>query len=373
MKRNLQKILLFTVFLFAFNPNSNAAWVTVNGSATWLGYMNVFDNAGNYQWGSGWGLSDLKSTINTSANTVTLQPNFNVYNATDAYWVNTSTGIGIKNMEANTFVENNSYAGQTLVFQGNVVSNTLATGYTAIAFIKGLNPNTGYSLDIYQSAPLVAGTPFNLIAASIPSGLIVQYGFMVYGLNANPADESALGSVVVSGLTAPLNITNNSLLAHLEQNAVKLNWETSNDESIENFLIEKSIDGKNFSQIGAVNSKKVATSANYQFLDKANFISNVNYYRLKQMNSNGSFAYSQITSVKFNTFKNFIAPNPANNSITIYNNQNVSSATICNAFGMDVKEVALSAKSITLDISALPIGMYFVKYNNGTSQQFVKQ
>ena len=101
------------------------------------------------------------------------------------------------------------------------------------------HPSKTHFEDIYQSAPLVAGTPFNLIAASIPSGLIVQYGFMVYGLNANPADESALGSVVVSGLTAPLNITNNSLLAHLEQNAVKLNWETSNDESIENFLIEK--------------------------------------------------------------------------------------------------------------------------------------
>ena len=35
-------------------------------------------------------------------------------------------------------------------------------------------------------------------AAELATGLIVQYGFEVFGANANPANETALGSVVVT-------------------------------------------------------------------------------------------------------------------------------------------------------------------------------
>ena len=87
-----------------------------------------------------------------------------------------------------------------LTFTGNVTSNTLNSAYTAVAFIKGLNPATGYSTDVFVSAPLVAGQPFSITTdTAIPAGLVVQYGFTIKGLNANPAQEAALGNVVVAG------------------------------------------------------------------------------------------------------------------------------------------------------------------------------
>ena len=39
------------------------------------GFANVFDTSGGYQFGSGWGVGDLKATVN--GNEVILQPNFN--------------------------------------------------------------------------------------------------------------------------------------------------------------------------------------------------------------------------------------------------------------------------------------------------------
>jgi len=174
-------------------PPSNI--VEVDANANWLGYMNVFDTSNNYMFGSAWALEDVKTLLDTGANTVTLYPNYNTYNASDAYWANGA--IGNKIMEANSFVENPALAGQSLTFRGFVSSNTLNNEYQSVAFIKGLNPNTGYSMDIYQTAALVQGQNFEVHADNIPAGLIVQYGFLVKGLNANPAQMSALGNVVV--------------------------------------------------------------------------------------------------------------------------------------------------------------------------------
>ena len=191
-------IVLFCTFAGIQNATAQNT-VSVNGADLWTGYANVFLLDGtSYEFGSLWGLADLKSVVNAGANTVTLYPNYNTYNAADPYWSNGA--IGNKIFEGNTFVENNTFAGQVLTFTGNVTSNTLNSAYTAVAFIKGLNPATGYSIDVFVSAPLVAGQPFSITTdTAIPAGLVVQYGFTIKGLNANPAQEAALGNVVVAG------------------------------------------------------------------------------------------------------------------------------------------------------------------------------
>lgn len=99
--------------------------------------MNVFDLSGNYQFGSGWGVADLKSIIDSTANTLTLQPNFNTYadNPEDPYWQNGA--VGAKLMEASTFVEPGStFNGVNLAFSGSGSSNSLDNSlYTAKYFI----------------------------------------------------------------------------------------------------------------------------------------------------------------------------------------------------------------------------------------------
>ncbi len=199
MKKTLQLVAIFFCSFVGIQNGIAQNSVSVNGADLWTGYANVFLTDGTtFQFGSGWGLADMKSVVNAGANTVTLYPNYNTYNAADPYW--SSGAVGNKIFEGNTFVENNTLAGQVLTFTGNVTSNTLNSAYTAVAFIKGLNPATGYSTDVFVSAPLVAGQPFSITTdTAIPAGLVVQYGFTVKGLNANPAQEAALGNVVVAG------------------------------------------------------------------------------------------------------------------------------------------------------------------------------
>jgi hypothetical protein len=196
---------------------------TTASAGNWVGYMNVFENAagsqGAYAFGSGWGVSDLKTTIsNSNAGTIAgdqlvLQPNFNAYtdslganNAARAYWTNSSDGgatpgpLGNKWMNASTYSETASLAVPSYTLAGTVTSNSLNTGlYTAKAFIKVLDPNNGFATMLDDSVTLPASGPFVVTSnLSLYQGLLLQVGFSMDGLNANPADAVSYGSVGVS-------------------------------------------------------------------------------------------------------------------------------------------------------------------------------
>ena len=201
---------------------------TTASAGNWVGYMNVFQNAagsqGGYAFGSGWGVSDLKTTIsNSNAGTIigdqlVLQPNFNAYtdslgsnNAARAYWTNSSDGgatpgpLGNKWMNASTYSETASLAVPSYTLAGTVTSNSLNTSlYTAKAFIKVLDPNNGYATVVDDSVTLPASGPFVVTSnLSLYQGLLLQVGFSMDGLNANPADAVSYGSVGVSVVPEP--------------------------------------------------------------------------------------------------------------------------------------------------------------------------
>ena len=188
---------------------ANANTTVFDANATWNGYMNVFElpeNGGGYVFGQPWGVPELSAIFTPSINNVKLLPNTNTYaeNPTDGFWVNQTTGAGNKNMEAITFIEPGAGANDNdLAFGGNVVGNTLDAAYSAKYFIKALDPNNGFA-DVFNGSKtfdLPASGTFSVsaTAAELPAGLIVQYGFVMVGPNADPATAGALGSVVIDG------------------------------------------------------------------------------------------------------------------------------------------------------------------------------
>lgn len=195
----MKKITLF-VFLMTISLGFSQNTVTVNASATWSAWASWAPATGNLStdYGNGgWGLGDLKTVANTFNNSISLYPNFSAYgNGSNPYWVNGA--IGSKIFEGSSYVESAALAGSSLTFTAKVASYTLDAGYTAVAFIKAIDPANNYSTVIDIRTPLVAGQTFSISTLGIiPAGLLVQYGFAIKGLNANPAQEAALGKVVV--------------------------------------------------------------------------------------------------------------------------------------------------------------------------------
>jgi hypothetical protein len=178
----------------------------------WVGYMNVFENnagaQGGYVFGAVWGVPDLKTTVLSSnsgtyfGDQLQLEPNFNTYaDNNDAFWRDGSNGN--KFMEANTYVEFNPIGIASTSFSGTIDSYTLASGYQAHAFIKVLNPGNGWSTDLFSTFDLATGSSFSLNAdLTAHQGKVLQLGYVVTGLNANPANTN-LGSVVVTVIPEP--------------------------------------------------------------------------------------------------------------------------------------------------------------------------
>jgi hypothetical protein len=203
----MSKKMLMTLMVGALAVPALAIDLTVDPGAAWIGYMNVFEQpsgGGGYLWGSSWAPADLRAVY--TGNELKLSPNTNCYNAADPYWVNPD-GSGAKQMEANMYVENTGLVGQTVVFSGQTLANTLATGYASQAFIKVLDPNSGWATIASAYVPLVGGANFS-VALEVPgtAGLIPQYGFMTTGLVANPATVDALGYALVAPIPEPASL-----------------------------------------------------------------------------------------------------------------------------------------------------------------------
>jgi FlgD Ig-like domain len=104
---------------------------------------------------------------------------------------------------------------------------------------------------------------------------------------------------------------------------VKLTWSTASELNNRGFEIERSSDNDVWKSIGFVAGKGTTTEIqNYSFTDDLfSFTWTKNYYRLKQIDFDGLFEYSEVLEVKltfpteFSLFQNY--PNPFNPSTVI--------------------------------------------------------
>lgn len=95
----------------------------------------------------------------------------------------------------------------------------------------------------------------------------------------------------VSSFTGKLNNNNNR---------IDLKWATSSEKNVSHFEIEKSTDGKNYSQVGIVFAYGNTSEAmNYPFFDKnitagqAGMI----YYRIRAVDNNGKDELSAVATI----------------------------------------------------------------------------
>ena len=211
MKSPLKNFAISSCSLLFALTCTNAATVTVDPTASWQGYMNVFEtpqHGGAFVFGSGWGTADLTATF--AGPTLTLGPN--TVNDTSSFWYSPSGGpgaVGNKSMDANMYVETTGlYSGQNLTFTGNVLANTLVghvnqlgNGWTSVAFIKDFAPD--YSSSVSITAPLVNGV-FSISLATVnDAARHIQFGFETIGPDVWSTDVAPYGSIQITAVPEP--------------------------------------------------------------------------------------------------------------------------------------------------------------------------
>ncbi|MCO6501026.1 MAG: T9SS type A sorting domain-containing protein [Vicingus serpentipes] len=153
---------------------------------------------------------------------------------------------------------------------------------------------------------------------------------------------------------------------------VGLYWITATEINNDYFTIERSQDAINWEKVlnvnGAGNSNQTIT---YNGLDK-NPYSGTSYYRLKQTDFDGKFAYSHIVAVNFTVAKGGISiyPNPAKNSFEFVYSENANELIleIRDVQGRIVLEesyINLEKNiSVKVDASQLATGVYNVLFRS---------
>ena len=189
--------------------------------------------------------------------------------------------------------------------------------------------------------------------------------------------------ITVSGVI-PVELT--SFTAVSIKDGVQLNWETATETNNLGFDIERSVDNQKFQKIGFLSGKGTTTQkSSYSFLDQT-AVSGKQYYRLKQLDLNGAFEYSNVVEVDlsvpnaFNLSQNY--PNPFNPSTVINFGLPVKSdisLAVYNSIGQLVKNMAQGTYdagnfSITFNASDLTSGIYFytLRAKGSNGKEFVQ-
>lgn len=122
----------------------------------------------------------------------------------------------------------------------------------------------------------------------------------------------------------PLNLINFTAIKETGNNL--LQW-TTNEINTLNFEVQRSADAKNFIKIGMVDANR-SSNHRYSYHDSALTYGNV-YYRLKMIDLDKSFAYSQIKVLLFSlTEKPVVFPNPVADKLYVQHIPTSSTVTI---------------------------------------------
>ena len=217
--------------------------------------------------------------------------------------------------------------------------------------------------------------------------LLIYYDFNIGGGDAlvNRANSKYNGVLqnmekqnwVTDSSPVPVELTLFTAVA--SGDAVVLNWETATEVNNYGFNIESSSDNSNWNNIGFVAGHGNSNSPNsYSFTATEG----AKYYRLKQLDTDGGFEYSEVVEVKvtlsYKLAQNY--PNPFNPTTTVSFSFPVevrAKIDVYNNLGQKVMKIAnrnLSAgtHSLEFDASNLSSGIYFYKIETADFSKTIK-
>lgn len=278
------------------------------------------------------------------------------------------------------------------------LENTLTTGYHIAK--SGVRKNQG----IYHYQAFYAdNTPFlfpadwtlnnwieilsvrnTMTGVGVGTFEVVEAGFDAttepnFGVSLTDFTPAVMGSATLVSL--PVNLTRFDVTARQRQ--IDLQWATDHEENAKGFEVERAEQGNpaSFKRLGAVASKGIA-GGKYEWTDR-NVVSGVKYYyRLKQIDLDERFRYSDIKMAILDEQGNNsvqLWPNPVEKALQVTLDGSIEASQllirVTDARGRVVmlKDYRLSAgRKITLNVVSLMQGQYFLSVENGKTVLAVK-
>ena len=162
----------------------------------------------------------------------------------------------------------------------------------------------------------------------------------------------------------------------LIEHKAHLSWSTANEVNNDHFELERSVDGVHFQQVGKVKGNGTTSESKaYTFVDY-NIPTNQLYYRLVQVDYDGSKTYSSIIVLINDREKHLLVyPNPFTKDVTVqvFSTEKEYSIQVINFLGQTVlqRDVLKADEEISFG-RELPAGVYFLRINTEFSSEIIK-
>ncbi len=264
----------------------------------------------------------------------------------------------------------------------NVNVTSVGTNNCTVNFTATLTNNTGS--DIITASYLVTATTVSdvkttsLTFNNVPDGTNSVQNGTITNLDATPGNSANCNLVVTitfqqTNIVLPVELI--SFEGNISNHGINLEWQTASEVNYDYFALEVRFNNSEFRTeaiIPGTGDIHKITTYNYDFLPQRE---GKYYFRLKQVDLDGSYAYSNIIFTELDNAQHELTvfPNPAGNSISLQI-PNIKSVQprivqILSVNGRQVKQLRIRDQTIReiLDISDLYPGIYLVRI---TSQDF---
>ena len=196
-----------------------------------------------------------------------------------------------------------------------------------------------------------------------------------FTLRAGGCNSAICDSLKLDPIGGPLPVKLSSFSAVRSKQVVTLNWNTEFEFDSKEFLVERT-EGTEFRSVGTIKSNgNSSTKKSYSFNDKNNNVS-LTYYRLKNVDLNGKFTYSEIRTVKGIGAGDDVTvfPNPArsNSKISVVGVTANSSIQLLDFSGKVLKNINSNTLN-SIDLSGVKNGSYLIRIIDKSTNEIVNK
>ncbi len=264
-----------------------------------------------------------------------------------------------------------TYSDNTNLASG-VISNNLTM---PIASGSGSNVSLNNN-DTYNGSASAMGLTANTTYSS--QSVIDLFGFDSLTLNIAGPCLSVSASGNLGAVLLPIKLKD--FYATNMGSAININWATEQEENNVGFELQKSSNGGAWVKQAFIASKAAqgnsATALTYRFQDDAPHAGN-NFYRLKQMDNDGTYSYSKTAKVHFGgaalNQSLAIYPLPASDFVYVYSSgiSPNTAAMLTDITGKVCLQTLVSFPETKIDVSHLPNGTYLLRAGDVVSKVVV--
>jgi len=211
-------------------------------------------------------------------------------------------------------------------------------------------------------------------------------GNAFYGTGFFTGASTAGGTDHVLPLSAvPIPVKFTTFSAVRKDNNGVLNWQVENESVVtDKYLVERSFNGRDFNTINTLAARTNGTTGSnayvYTDVDLKSLRSDIIYYRIKQLDKDGKFAYTEIRSIRLDgkSFAASVFPNPvvgvANVNIDLIEDAKVN-IILTDAAGKEIQKALIEGKEgqniYKLNMSTVASGTYQLKVSAGNESKVI--